>query len=212
MPAPRIADARFSSARQLERTSRHHGRSGTLCRQDAGGQCRPRRRGRVVRRGEQGEARRGRPRLRETAHDDVRAEGCGFRERGTDPCIGIRKNPRRNVARSLDTDELARLGRALGAREAEWPEAVAAIRLLALNGCRRGEVVNLRCAILATAQSSSPIRKLVRAPCVAAAGAIAPRAALGIAPAVGLPLRLRVALAPPFPDVGAGAAIGLPSG
>ena len=73
-----------------------------------------------------------------------RAEECGFRERGTNPCIGIRKNPRRNVARFLDTGELARLGRALDAREAEWPEAVAAIRLLTLTGCRRGEVLNLR--------------------------------------------------------------------
>ena len=68
----------------------------------------------------------------------------GFRERGTNPCIGIRKNPRRNVARFLDTEELARLGRALDAREAKWLEAVAAIRLLALTGCRRGEVLNLR--------------------------------------------------------------------
>ena len=73
-----------------------------------------------------------------------RAEEYGFRERGTNPCIGIRKNPRCNVARFLDTGELARLGRALDAREAEWPEAVAAIRLLALTGCRRGEVLNLR--------------------------------------------------------------------
>lgn len=33
---------------------------------------------------------------------------------------------------------------ALDAREAEWPEAVDAIRLLALTGCRRNEVLNLR--------------------------------------------------------------------
>ena len=73
-----------------------------------------------------------------------RAEEFGFRERGANPCVGIRKNPRRNIARFLDTDELARLGRALDAREAEWPQAVAAIRLLALTGCRRSEVLNLR--------------------------------------------------------------------
>ena len=73
-----------------------------------------------------------------------RAEEFGFRERGSNPCIGIRKNPRRNVARFLDTGELARLGRALDAHEARWPEAVAAIRLLALTGCRRGEVLDLR--------------------------------------------------------------------
>ena len=60
------------------------------------------------------------------------------------PCLGIRKNLRNNVARFLDTYELARLGCALDAREAKWPEAVAAIRLLALTGCRRSEVLDLR--------------------------------------------------------------------
>ena len=73
-----------------------------------------------------------------------RAEDWGFRERGANPCVGIRKNPRHNIARFLDRDELARLGRALDAHEDRWPEAVAAIRLLALTGCRRGEVLNLR--------------------------------------------------------------------
>ena len=73
-----------------------------------------------------------------------RAEEWGLREPGSNPCLGIRKNPRNNIARFLDTDELARLGRALDAREARWPEAVAAIRLLALTGCRRSEVLNLR--------------------------------------------------------------------
>ncbi len=34
--------------------------------------------------------------------------------------------------------------RALEAHEARWPEAVGAIRLLALTGCRRSEVLNLR--------------------------------------------------------------------
>ena len=73
-----------------------------------------------------------------------RAEAFGFREPGTNPCLGIRKNPRRDIARFVDTVELARLGRALDTREDEWPEAVAALRLFALTGCRRGEVLNLR--------------------------------------------------------------------
>ena len=73
-----------------------------------------------------------------------RAEEWGWCERYSNPCLGIRKNPRNHIARFLDTDELGRLGRALDAREAEWPEAVAAIRLLALTGCRRSEVLNLR--------------------------------------------------------------------
>ncbi len=73
-----------------------------------------------------------------------RAEEWGLRERGSNPCLGIAKNPRKPVARFLDADDLARLGRALDAHEARWPEAVAAIRLLALTGCRRSEVLNLR--------------------------------------------------------------------
>ncbi|MDE0174194.1 MAG: site-specific integrase [Defluviicoccus sp.] len=73
-----------------------------------------------------------------------RAEEWGLREHGTNPCLGIARNPRNNVARFLDADELARLGRALDANEARWPEAVAAIRLLALTGCRRSEVLDLR--------------------------------------------------------------------
>ena len=73
-----------------------------------------------------------------------RAEEWGLRERGSNPCLGIARNPRNNVARFLDADELARLGRALDAHEARWPEAVAAIRLLALTGCRRSEILNLR--------------------------------------------------------------------
>ena len=73
-----------------------------------------------------------------------RAEEWGLRECGSNPCLGIRKNPRNNVARFLDADELARLGRALDAHETQRPETVAAIRLLALTGCRRSEVLNLR--------------------------------------------------------------------
>ncbi len=73
-----------------------------------------------------------------------RAEEWGLRERDTNPCLGIAKNPRKQVARFLKADELARLGGALDAHEARWPEAVAAVRLLALTGCRRSEVLDLR--------------------------------------------------------------------
>ena len=41
-----------------------------------------------------------------------RAEEWGWRERDTNPCLGIRKNPRRQIARFLDAEELQRLGRA----------------------------------------------------------------------------------------------------
>ena len=39
-----------------------------------------------------------------------RAEEWGWRERDTNPCLGIAKNPRNHIARFLDTDELGRLG------------------------------------------------------------------------------------------------------
>ena len=55
-----------------------------------------------------------------------RAEESGLRERDTNPCLGIEMNLRKKLARFLDTDELARLGRALDSHEARWPEAVAA--------------------------------------------------------------------------------------
>ena len=85
-----------------------------------------------------------------------RAEEWGLRKRDSNPCLGIAKNPRNNIARFLDTDGLARLGRALDAREAEWPEAVAAIRLLAFTGCRRSEVLNLRCLDIGAKEISLP--------------------------------------------------------
>ena len=71
-------------------------------------------------------------------------EEWGLRGRGSSPCLGIKQNTRKRIARFLDAEERMRLGRALDTREAEWPEAVAAIRLLALTGCRRSEVLKLR--------------------------------------------------------------------
>ena len=73
-----------------------------------------------------------------------RAEEWGLRERGANPCVGIRKNPKRNIARFRDTDELARLGRALDDREAQWPQAVAAIRLLARHRRARDQAARLQ--------------------------------------------------------------------
>ena len=73
-----------------------------------------------------------------------RAEEWRLREHSANPCFGIAKNPRKQVARFLDADELAKFGRVLAAREVRWPEAIAAIRLLALTGCRRSEVLDLR--------------------------------------------------------------------
>ena len=88
-----------------------------------------------------------------------RAEEWGLRERDNNPCLGIAKNPRNNIARFLDTGELTRLGRSLNAREVRWPEAVAAIRLLAFTGCRRSEVLNLRWRDIAAVAINLPESK-----------------------------------------------------
>ena len=73
-----------------------------------------------------------------------KAEEWGWRKRSTNPCLGIRKNPRYKVARFLDADEMKRLGRALDVRESDWPDAVAAVHLLTLTSDRRSEVLNFR--------------------------------------------------------------------
>ena len=64
----------------------------------------------------------------------VRADG--------NPAEDIRRNPRNHVAHFQNRNERGRLGRALNARETDWPEVVAAIWLLALTGCRRSEALN----------------------------------------------------------------------
>ena len=67
-------------------------------------------------------------------------------QRDDNPTQGVKKFPDRHMTRFLSPAELARLGEALrlAEREGENPLAVAAIRLLALTGCRRGEVLGLR--------------------------------------------------------------------
>ena len=74
------------------------------------------------------------------------AEAWGLLPPGENPCRGLRRYRTRKRERFLTQDEFRRLGRALREIEAEgkaWPPAVAAIRLLALTGCRRGEILDL---------------------------------------------------------------------
>ena len=62
------------------------------------------------------------------------------------PCRALRRYRTRRRERFLAPEEYRRLGRALRQAETEdgiWPHAVAAIRLLVLTGCRRGEILNL---------------------------------------------------------------------
>ena len=72
------------------------------------------------------------------------AERMGFRNEGSNPCLGIRRYRRKGRERLLSDEEIRSLATRLDAREADWPLAVAAIRLLLLTGCRRSEILTLR--------------------------------------------------------------------
>jgi integrase len=73
------------------------------------------------------------------------AETWGLRPQNTNPCRGIDKNPETSRERLISADELARLGDALTAHKGYWA-GPAAIRLMALTGMRKGEVLGLRWA------------------------------------------------------------------
>ena len=66
--------------------------------------------------------------------------------RADNPVRGTKKFPPRRIERFLTLAELARLGDALttAEQEGENPSALAAIRLLMLTGCRRGEILGLQ--------------------------------------------------------------------
>ena len=75
------------------------------------------------------------------------AEAWGLAPEGGNPCRFVQKYKERSCERFLSEEEFRRLGRVLDDAEAEGKvsaSAVAAIRLLMLTGCRRGEIVTLR--------------------------------------------------------------------
>ena len=76
------------------------------------------------------------------------AAGWGMVPEGTsNPCRALVKYPERRRERFLTDSEFTRLGEALAEAEARGgasASAVAAIRLLALTGCRRSEILKLR--------------------------------------------------------------------
>ena len=71
------------------------------------------------------------------------AEAMGLRPEGSNPCRGIRRYRRKGRERFLSDDEIRRLSRSLSACSERYPRQVAAIRLLLLTGCRKGEVLTL---------------------------------------------------------------------
>ena len=72
------------------------------------------------------------------------AEAMGLRPEGSNPCRDIRRYRRKGRERFLSEDEVRRLARALSGHAEHRPLEVAAIRLLLLTGCRKGEIVTLR--------------------------------------------------------------------
>jgi len=75
------------------------------------------------------------------------AEAWRVRPLQSNPCAHVKRFAERKRERFFSADELGRLGKALADAEharTEKPGAIAAIKLLALTGCRRGEVLALR--------------------------------------------------------------------
>ncbi len=75
------------------------------------------------------------------------AEDWGVRPKGSNPCPSVKRYPEVSRERFLSETELARLGSVLANAEKEQTElhdAVNAIRLLALTGCRLNEVLSLK--------------------------------------------------------------------
>jgi len=73
------------------------------------------------------------------------AERWGERPQHSNPCRGIDRYPERSRDRLVKPEELARLDDALVAHKGYWA-GPAAIRLMALTGMRKSEVLNLRWA------------------------------------------------------------------
>ena len=67
----------------------------------------------------------------------------GLRPEDSSPCRGIRRYRRKGRERFLSDDEIRRLSERLSAHATRFPQQVAAIRLLLLTGCRKGEILTL---------------------------------------------------------------------
>ena len=72
------------------------------------------------------------------------AEAMGLRPEGSNPCRGIRRYRRKGRERFLSDEEMRRLSESLSEYSGRYSLHVAAIRLLLLTGCRKGEVLTLR--------------------------------------------------------------------
>ena len=71
------------------------------------------------------------------------AEAWGYRPENSNPCKDVRRYRQGRCERFLSPKEYRRLGRVLDDREAVRPFHVAAVRLIALTGCRKSEILTL---------------------------------------------------------------------
>ena len=71
------------------------------------------------------------------------AEAWGYRPENSNPCKDIRRYRQGRSERFLSPEEYRRLGRVLDNHEADRPFHVAAVRLIALTGCRKSEILTL---------------------------------------------------------------------
>lgn len=73
-----------------------------------------------------------------------KAESWGYLPEHSNPFNAVKRNKRRKFERFLSPEEMARLGRTLVEARKDHPFSATVILLLALTGCRRGEIVNLK--------------------------------------------------------------------
>ena len=81
------------------------------------------------------------------SHMYAKAADWGMVPDGTDPCRGIEKYPQKGRERFLTDTEFQRLGKVLAEASSEGGvsgQAIAAIRLLMLTGCRKNEILSLK--------------------------------------------------------------------
>jgi integrase len=73
-----------------------------------------------------------------------KAERWGYLPEHSNPFNGVKRNRQRKIERFLSEDEMRRLGKALAQARRTHPLQSAALTLLALTGCRRGEIIHLK--------------------------------------------------------------------
>lgn len=77
----------------------------------------------------------------------------------TNPCVGLRRKERSFKAVYLSEEDFAVLGRVLRGYEVGHPQAVAAIRFLALTGCRKAEAFGLTASMIDGNRAALPDAK-----------------------------------------------------